>query len=134
MAEEPIGNSERACWIGAPEMFELNQACRPIVDAYGHCVYLVGSCLKKRDYRDVDVRVILSDEKFDELFPGIRSNHQLDARWSLMCSAISLWLNKHSGLPIDFQIQRRTQANEEFNGPRHPLGFFLNRADRPWGE
>lgn len=105
-------------------MFELNQACRSIVDAYGACIYLVGSATQRQDYRDVDVRVILEDADFDKKYPGIGSNHQLDARWSLDCSAISLWLAKHSGLKIDFQYQRQTEANQ-YEGPRHPLGIFV---------
>jgi len=120
---------QRANFIGAPEFFELNQACRTLVDAYGYNIYLVGSAIARRDYRDVDVRCILPDEEYARMFPGICCNPSLDARWSLMVSAISLWLSKRTGLRIDFQIQQQTAANAEFKSGdgcvRHPLGVFL---------
>ena len=119
---------KRANYIGAPEMFLLNQACRPLTDAFGPHLYLVGSSLERRDYRDVDVRCILPDEEFDHLFPGAFGvNYGLHALWSVMCSSISLMLARHSGLPIDFQIQRRTEANKEYDGQRAALGMFLDR-------
>lgn len=117
---------KRANFIGAPAFYDLNAACRTITEAYGHCLYLVGSSLTTRDHRDVDLRLILADAEFDALFPGIGTGWYLDARWSLMCSAISLWLSKRTALPIDFQIQRQTQANEmEEKTPRHAIGIFL---------
>ena len=36
---------------------------------------------------------------------------------------------QQSGLPIDFQIQRQTQANAEHEGKRSALGLF--RIDYP---
>lgn len=120
----------RANYIGAPEFFELNQACRTITEAYGCCVYLVGSALERRDFRDVDVRCILDDAVFDREFPGHADGqgaYYLDAKWSLQCSAISLWLARHSGLKIDFQFQRQTQANAEYpKGGRCAIGIFLD--------
>ena len=131
---------QRANWIGAPQFFILNQACRPIVDAFGWHLYLVGSALTKRDYRDVDLRLILPDEDFDRLFPGIHPVHRacawLDARWSVLCVSISEWLTARTGLPIDFQIQRSTEANAEFRGPRNAVGIFVEpqRATAPTEE
>lgn len=118
----------RANYIGAPQFFDLNQACRVITDAFGLHLYLVGSSLTKRDYRDVDLRLILPDEDYDRMFPGIGDSPQRDALWSLMCSSISLYLSQHSGLPVDFQIQQRTAANaEEPDGQRNAIGLFVQR-------
>lgn len=123
--------TDRANFIGAPEFFDLNQACRVIVDAFGHGLYLVGSSTVRRDYRDVDLRFIMDDDDFDRLFPessnGSGAPH-LDAKWSLLCSSISLYLARHSGLKIDFQFQRRTQANAMFPKQiRHAMGLFYAR-------
>lgn len=118
----------RANWLPAPHFFNLNQACGMLVEAFGHCVYLVGSSLERRDYRDVDVRVILEDAEFDRLFPGAGEGPAWNPLWSVMCSAISLHLSQQSGLPVDFQIQRMTEANEKHpggGGRRHPIGLFL---------
>lgn len=119
---------KRANYLGAPEAFLLNEACRTLTDAFGPHLYLVGSCLERRDYRDVDIRCILPDEEFDHLFPGAHDvNYGLNALWSVICSSISLWLSKHTGLPIDFQIQRRTEANKKYDGQRAAIGMFLER-------
>ncbi len=117
----------RSNWVGAPEQFKLNQACRTLVDAFGWHTYQVGSSLEKREFRDVDVRCILPDDEFDQLFPGINSNHQLDARWSLFCVSISTWLQSITGLPIDFQFQRNTEANKLYSGKRSALGIFVQQ-------
>lgn len=120
-----LPRGDRANYLPAPHFFLLNQACLAVNEAFGEiCTYLVGSCLLKRDYRDVDVRVILDDEHFDRLFPKAGSSPQRNALWSLMCSSIALMLKQQTGLPIDFQIQRRTEANAQFNGHRDALCLF----------
>jgi hypothetical protein len=118
---------KRSNYIGAPGYYLLNQACRVVVEAFGFHLYLVGSAIERRDYRDVDLRLILPDDEFDALFPGLSSSPHLDARWSLMCTSISLLLSKASGLPVDFQVQRQTEANLDNPGAaaRHPIGIFF---------
>lgn len=128
----------RANYIGAPEAFHLNNLCTMLNEAFGFNNYLVGSSLTKRDYRDVDIRCIMDDEEFDTLFPDSKRNPDAgswvhDAKWSLICASISEWLSKRSGLPIDFQIQRRTQANEQYPSPEHlrnAMGLFIHEANR----
>ena len=47
---------QRASYLPAPHMFNLQQACHTLQAAFdfGVGIYLVGSCLTKREYRDVD--------------------------------------------------------------------------------
>ena len=124
----------RASFLPAPHAFHLEHACAMIHQAFGDCPYLVGSCLMKRDYRDVDVRLILSDEQFAHHFPACGDHPERHALWSLMCSTISDWLSKRTGLPIDFQIQQRTAANKMYpRRPRRPMGLFF-AARYPGGE
>jgi hypothetical protein len=117
----------RSSYIPAPHYFDLDMACASVVAAFGPHVYLVGSSIERRDFRDVDVRCILPDEDFDRMFPLGGSSR--DPLWSLTCSSVSLWLSKQSGLPVDFQIQRRTQANAEEPGAgrRRSLGLFYGK-------
>lgn len=120
----------RANWLPSPEYFLLEQACVFINEAFGGvCCYLVGSALEKRDHRDVDVRCMLEDEHFDRLFPGAGDNPQRHGFWSLVCTSVSLMLKRQTGLPIDFQIQRQTQANERFSQKdghhRSALGMMI---------
>lgn len=97
----------------------LNHACIPIREAFGPWLYLVGSVTQRPDYRDVDLRVILPDEDFDRLFHGDRV-----MLWSLVCLAIGQHIRSLTGMPIDFQIQRMTEANEKHPATdRHPMGM-----------
>lgn len=150
----------RGSWLGVPEAFELNAACVLINKALGSFgCYQVGSSLQKRDYRDVDVRYIMDDERFCAMFnekmPDLvcekdatherkQDSHFCDCGgrmkikqhyfrfecnplWSLMCISISHWLRLRTGLPIDFQIQPQSFANDKFGNHEHPrnaLGMF----------
>ena len=98
------------------QMRELDDACALIRCAFG-MPYLVGSAGigGRKDWHDVDVRLILSDEEFDALCPTA-------ARWELLSIAIGDYLRHRTRLPIDFQIQRQTEANAKHSKPRNPLG------------
>ncbi len=78
--------------------------------------YQVGSTVNGSDtYRDVDVRVMLDDERYDALMSLIsidRLNYLL-----------TLWGKKATGLRIDCQVQRTSDANAEFDGVRQSLGI-----------
>jgi hypothetical protein len=97
-------------------VFLLDEACRPIRQAFGTPPYLVGTAFTQRDFRDVDVRLILDDLAYDRLATG---GLQLSPFLGL---AIGEYLAARTGLPVDFQIQRQTEANAAHNGPRNPLG------------
>jgi len=120
---------KRANFLPAPHYFNLNMACLPITEAFGYRVYLVGSAMTRRDYRDVDVRCILSDDDYAHLFPRGPLAPQADALWSILCASISLYLSQHSGLPVDFQFQQQSKANVENTGPRSALGLFVPGSD-----
>jgi hypothetical protein len=101
------------------EMYHLDLACQVIHNAFGQPPYLVGSagigCTGP--YRDVDIRLMLDDAEFAALCPT-------RARWELLCLSFGAYLSERTGLPIDFQIQRTTEANERYGGkPRNPLGM-----------
>jgi hypothetical protein len=58
-------------YLPALAWLALHRAVEPIyrgLDPLG--VFLVGSCLVRPDYRDVDVRAMLADEQYDRLFPA----------------------------------------------------------------
>jgi hypothetical protein len=129
MSEE---KRKKACYVGAPAIFALEQCCREINDASdfeGCCgCYLVGSSLERADWRDVDVRFIIADEGFAKLFPNVRDGAwEWDARWLLLTVSISAWLSKVTGLPVDFQIQPQTHANERHKGQRSALGIRISK-------
>lgn len=124
----------RSNFIPAPQMFSLHHACALIHQAFRDAdhagVYLVGSSIERRDYRDVDVRCILDDATFEVIFPNAPDGpSHWSARWSLLSIAISGWLSQASGLPIDFQFQRMSVANAKFNGERQALGMYVSHGD-----
>ncbi len=117
-------------YLGQLNWYNLNVACETVYRAFGDMPCVVGSALERADYRDVDVRLILSDEEFRERFPfqppdptGKNNDHE----WAFICNAISEWLRARTGLPIDFQIQQRTAANAMFPGKRNACGMFIDR-------
>lgn len=114
--EPEARTKSRVSWLDVPEFFRLDVACKPLFDAFGTTPYLVGSCLRKPDYRDVDVSLMLSDEQFAAMFPNKYANLFLNA-------AVSEWLSARTGLRIDFKFQDTTKANEEHQGNRNPLGI-----------
>jgi hypothetical protein len=113
-------------------------AAKQVADAFrpsnGHSgIFLVGSALERQDWRDVDVRMILDDDAFAALFPRAHLTNatwEFDARWTLMVTAITQWLRQQTGLPIDFQFQPMSWANERHAKPRHPLGLTYVDWDR----
>lgn len=118
---------KKFCYVGAPAIFRLELACKQVNDAFGehHGCYLVGSALQRPDWRDVDVRFIMDDEAFDREFPGTRKNRtwEFDPKWLLLTTSIARFLSDASGLPVDFQFQPQTHANERHKGPRDALGL-----------
>lgn len=83
----------------------------------GEAVFHVGSSFranKAEGYRDIDLRVIMEPRKFARL----RRIVDVD-RLNL---AVSVWGQKITGLPIDFQVQNRTYVNKRHSGYRNNIG------------
>lgn len=124
-------------YVGSPGFFLLNQACVPLSFALGQS-YLVGSATRGKGWRDVDVRIMMPDARYLELFQedGL-GNQRCNALWSLVCSAISAQLSHSTGLPVDFQIQSQSLADRLYSGKtRIPLGIYgrYNACANPAGE
>lgn len=118
----------RASYLSPHQIHRLDLACAPVRKAFPpYGPVLVGSVMERVDFRDVDVRVILRDKDFDRMFGKDAADDHGEAhgdpRWQLICAALSEWISGVSGLPVDFQIQRMTQANTHYVGQlRNPLG------------
>jgi len=124
----------RDCWVGAPAIFKLNQCSTTINKAYegGQC-FLVGSSLVKRDYRDVDVRLILPNDLFAHAFGELDySSTQYHPRMSLLSVVVSDWLSKETGLPVDFQFVSAGRHQRMYaDKPKHELGYFYKMNAMP---
>lgn len=125
----PVTKRTKGIYIGAPACFALDLTCMHINEAFGfggHC-YVVGSALERPDWRDIDVRLILPDDEFKVLFPNTyEDGHSIwegNPRWLLLTVSISAWLQQQTGLPVDFQIQPQTHANDRHKKPRNAVGM-----------
>jgi hypothetical protein len=92
-----------------------------VSDYFGHVAYQVGSSLDRKDWRDVDVRLILPDEEFAERFGDIFRSSETDPKLGAITLAFAALGKAMTGLPIDFQIQPESHANKLYPGPRSAL-------------
>lgn len=108
--------SGRTTYLLQDDFERLEEWCANVRRIFKRPPYLVGSVTQRPDFRDVDLRLIVPDELFDAEWNDL-------VKVRLMNRAISVWGKKETGLPIDFQIQRQTEANAEFTGSRNPMGI-----------
>lgn len=113
---------ERSIGVGMPAWIKLNQFGSEVRAFFGHTPYLVGSAARAKEWRDVDVRLILADEEFDAIFGELTRPRCLNEKWNAACLAWTARGREITALPIDFQIDRQTEANRVYGGEmRHPL-------------
>jgi hypothetical protein len=109
--------------LSPPVLHRLDLACHHIARVFkdiGYGPYLVGSVQERAagPGSDVDVRLILIDEHYDALMAGTPPGFA-----TLLDFAISAYLRELTALPVDFQVQRMTEANANHTGgSRNPLG------------
>lgn len=98
----------------------LNKFGVIVCDYFGHVPYHVGSSLSRKDWRDVDVRLILPDDEFAGRFGSVRG--YVNPKLAALTLAFAALGSEMTGLPIDFQIQPQSHANRVYGGqPRSAL-------------
>ncbi|MDE2096524.1 MAG: hypothetical protein KGL39_04700 [Patescibacteria group bacterium] len=120
----------RANYLTVTEFASLKLVAETVGDCFpdNYGVFHVGSSITRKDYRDVDVRLIMADEAFERLFGKTEAHPKNLDFWMLTCWAISEWMQKRTGLPIDFQIQAIGSADNKDKGPRN--GLFFGRPSQ----
>jgi hypothetical protein len=97
------------------DLQNLNDWGRTVFRMFDSRPYLVGSALDRADYRDVDVRIILSNKEYSALEKLVDVDR--------LGIVVSIWGKQVTGLPVDFQIQQRTHVNQAHRDKRaYPLG------------
>jgi len=130
--------SERRGSVGMPAYVLLHEFGSLVLDAFGNDdhfgIYQVGSSLTSKTWRDVDVRLMLSDEAYQRYELGDPNHPHMNARWWALVRAFACMGREMTGLPIDFQIQEQTYANLKFPSPEHgrnALGMVPWRFKQP---
>lgn len=116
--------------VGMPAALLLDEFGNQVWNVFGDPPYHVGSSLTEKTWRDVDVRMILSDEDYKAWGLGNPDSPHQNGKWVALCLAFSALGKQMTGLPIDFQIQQQTKANQEYTGPRSALGMTDLRIKR----
>lgn len=84
----------------------------------GAGAYHVGSSMsvsKVKTHRDIDVRTMLDTKDFKKLQKIVNIDR--------LSVAVSIWGQKVTGLPIDFQVQDVEYANANHKGYRSAIGI-----------
>jgi hypothetical protein len=117
--------------VGMPADLKLQEFGSQLWHAFGEPAYLVGSALQSKQWRDVDVRMILDDAEWERMGLGDPESCHTNGKWVALVLAFSALGKEMTGLPIDFQIQPQTWANEKFTGGRRSaLGIVALRMSR----
>ena len=113
--------------IGPHESLLLHLFGELVQEAWGELGYLVGSSQRGETWRDIDVRVMLSDEEYERHFGSVWQDGKRhnDPLWRAHMLAWST-LGRHiTGLPIDFQVERLSEANSKhLDERRNPIGLW----------
>jgi hypothetical protein len=112
--------------VGMPASLKLDQFGSIVAEFFGEFPYHVGSSIHGKAWRDVDVRVILDDEKYAAMGFGAPEDTHRNGAWVALVLAFSALGREMTGLPIDFQIQQQSYANLKFPNARCALGMV------PW--
>ena len=73
-------------FVGMPAALYLDEFARRVQSVFNTDVYLVGSALEHKNWHDLDIRVILSDERFAEC--GKPQNRFLNGKWIALHSLL----------------------------------------------
>ncbi len=118
-----------AHYLGVTQFIELRFACAIVKGTFteGFGMYLVGSALKRRDWRDVDVRHIIADAEFVQRFGEYIEPYDRNKFLRAFNPGVSAWMSAAAKLPVDYQVQPITKANELYpseSNPRNGLGLL----------
>lgn len=100
--------------VGMPADLLLEEFGYQVWCAFGETPYHVGSSVFGKQWRDVDVRLLLPDEEYERLGLGDPAHPHENAKWVSLVMAFSALGKTMTGLPIDFQIQQQSYANEHY--------------------
>ena len=99
-----------------------------IARRYNAPVYLVGSAIRRSDPRDIDIRVILSDEAFEARYGSVQDWMaqgesgqwgEIRQRWAEECETITEQARRQLGIEIDFRIEPQSEVDRRYKDEPH---------------
>jgi hypothetical protein len=108
--------SERFCYLHVTDQYTLHQFGGNLRNAFPTAIGIlhVGSSVTRPNWRDVDVRIVLPDDEYDQLAAITDPK--------VLAVALSIWGQQFTRLPIDCQVQRFSDQLPEGHLPRHSIG------------
>lgn len=118
-----------AHYLGVTQFIELRFAAAIVKGTFhnSYGIYLVGSALTGKAWRDVDVRHIISDDEFTQRFGEFVEPYDQNHFLRAFNLGVSAWMSAAAKLPVDYQVQPITKANELYphaTNPRNGLGLI----------
>ena len=120
----------RVSFLSPSQQHSLGLFGRVVREAWQATPYQVGSSLRDGEIpRDIDVRVMISDEEFRRRFPGtIPERRHVCEQWRAQMMVWGEWGRHLTGLNIDFQVEPEEDANTRFpTEERRPVGTRLEK-------
>lgn len=126
-AAAPQTPPAHAWGVGMPAFLHLHEFGRLVFLAFGEYPLLVGSALTTKTPRDIDVRLVLPMDVYQQVVGPARECGVPGTRWSAFCVAFSALAAQMTGTVVDFQIQTPGHANVYMDEQRLPLGYAVGR-------
>jgi len=95
-------------YVGMPRALYLESFARYVRDIFDTDVLLVGSALKTKDWHDLDIVVVLSDDEWDRYGFGDPKDRFQNKRWGAYCLAVSNLGKKIVDCDVDFQVHQKS--------------------------
>lgn len=95
-------------YVGMPRALYLEMYARYLKDIFNADVYLVGSVLKTKSWKDIDIIVVLSDNEWERYGFGDPQKRFKNKRWAAYCMGLSCFGKQLVGCEIDFQIHQES--------------------------
>lgn len=101
--------------VGMPATLYLEYFGWLVYCVFGDYPYLVGSALRTKQWRDVDVRLMMLDKEYKAWGFGDPTVAHTNGKWVGLTMAFSALGKQLTGLPVDFQIQQTSHANKVYS-------------------
>lgn len=106
-------------YVGMPKALYLQSFAEYVKSIFEDDVYLVGSALQTKSWKDLDIVVVISDKKWEGYGFGDPQKRFGNKKWAALCMSISCFGKHLIGCEIDFQIHQKSYVDEVYqNNPR----------------